>query len=131
VRLAFCDVETNAIDNPDSIWLVGGKMACTGEAFKFDNIHTDLVARKAATEWHLSLDKMVGHNFISYGLPLLNKWLDTKLDPQKVLDTLVLSRTINFNIETPHHQAKFRHTILRATFAMIHQQNALRCANNT
>jgi DNA polymerase-1 len=101
MRLAYCDIETNAIDNPDSIWLVGGKMACTGEVFKFENIHTDLVARKAATEWHLSLDKMVGQNFIAYDLPILNKWLDAKLDPQKVIDTMILSRTINFNIETP------------------------------
>ena len=50
-RLAYCDIETNAIDHPDKCWLVGGKMACTGEVFKFENIHEDAVARKAATEW--------------------------------------------------------------------------------
>ena len=101
MRLAYCDIETNAIDNPDKCWLVGGKMACTGEVFKFENIHEDTVARKAATEWHLSLDKMVGHNFIQYDLPLLNKWLDSRLDPYKVIDTLILSRTFDYNIETP------------------------------
>lgn len=100
-RLAYCDIETNAIDHPDKCWLVGGKMACTGEVFKFENIHEDPVARKAATEWHLSLDKMVGHNFIQYDLPLLNKWLDKPLDPRKVLDTLLVSRTVDYNIETP------------------------------
>ena len=101
MRLAFCDIETNAIDRPDKCWLVGGKMACTGEVFKFENIHEDAVSRKAATEWHLSLDKMVGHNFIQYDLPLLNKWLDKPLDPRKVLDTLIISRTLDYNIDTP------------------------------
>ena len=100
-RLAFCDIETNAIEHPDKCWLVGGKMADTGEVFKFENIHEDAVARKAATEWHLSLDKMVGHNFIQYDLPLLNKWLDQPLDPLKVLDTIILSRTVDYDILTP------------------------------
>lgn len=100
-RIAFCDIETNAIINPDKCWIVGGKMADTGEVFRFDNIHEDPVARKAATEWHLSLDKMVFHNGIQYDLPLLNKWLDRPLDPRKVLDTLILSRTIDYNITTP------------------------------
>ena len=100
-RLAYCDIETNALEQPDKVWLVGGKMACTGEVFKFENIHEDAVARKAATEWHLSLDKMVGHNFICYDLPLLNRWLDKPLDPRKVIDTLILSRTFDYNIETP------------------------------
>jgi DNA polymerase-1 len=100
-RLAYCDIETNAIDHPDKCWLVGGKMACTGEVFKFENIHEDPVARKAANEWHLSLDKMVGHNFIQYDLPLLNKWLDNPLDPRKVLDTLIVSRTVDYNIDIP------------------------------
>ena len=99
MRLAFCDIETNAIDNPDKCWLVGGKMADTGEVFEFRNIHEDPVARKAATEWHLSLDRMVFHNGIQYDLPLLNKWLDKPLDPRKVLDTLVLSRTFDFDID--------------------------------
>ena len=101
MRLAFCDIETNAIDRPDKCWLVGGKMACTGEVFKFENIHEDAVARKAATEWHLSLDKMVFHNGVCYDLPLLNKWLDKPLDPRKVLDTLIISRTLDYNIDTP------------------------------
>lgn len=101
MRLAFCDIETNAIEHPDKCWLVGGKMMDTGEVFKFENIHEDAVARKAATEWHLSLDKMVGHNFIQYDLPLLNKWLDSPLDPRKVIDTLIVSRTVDYDILTP------------------------------
>ena len=101
MRLAFCDIETNALENPDKIWLVGGKMADTGEVFKFENIHEDPVARKEATDWHLSLDRMVGHNFIQYDLPILNKWLDARLDPTKVIDTLVLSRLIDYDIDTP------------------------------
>ena len=100
-RIAFCDIETNAIDHPDRIWLVGGKMADTGEVFRFENIHEDEVARRAATEWHHSLDKMVGHNFIQYDLPILNKWLDKPLDPRKVLDTLIVSRTVDYDILTP------------------------------
>lgn len=101
MRLAFCDVETNAIDNPDRCWLVGGKMADTGEVFKFENIDTDPVARKAAAEWHLSLDRMVGHRFIQYDLPQLNRFLGVRLDPLKVIDTLIISRLIDYDIRTP------------------------------
>tara|TARA_B110000908_G_scaffold46195_1_gene56258 strand:- start:7458 stop:9416 length:1959 start_codon:yes stop_codon:yes gene_type:complete len=101
MRLAFCDIETNAIDHPDKIWLVGGKMMDTGEVFKFENIHTDPIARKEATEWHQSLDKMVGHNFIQYDLPILNQWLDEPLDPRKVIDTLIISRTVDYDIQIP------------------------------
>ena len=101
MRIAFCDIETNAIEHPDRCWLVGGKMADTGEVFKFENIDSDPVACKAATEWHHSLDKMVGHNFIQYDLPLLNRWLDKPLDPRKVLDTLILSRTVDYDIDIP------------------------------
>ena len=111
MRLAFCDIETNAIENPDKCWLVGGKMADTGEVFKFENIHEDTVARKAATEWHLSLDRMVGHNFIQYDLPLLNKWLDKPLDPYKVIDTLVLSRTFDFDVDVPPGANGSRHSL--------------------
>ena len=101
MRMAYCDVETNAIEHPTECWIVGGKMADTGEVFRFDNINRDPVARKAATEWHHSLDKMVGHNFIAYDLPLLNKWLDKPLDPRTVLDTLIVSRTVDYDIPTP------------------------------
>lgn len=101
MRLASCDIETNAIEHPDKCWLVGGKMMDTGEVFKFENVHEDPVARKAATEWHHSLDKMVGHNFIQYDLPLLNKWLDTPLDPRKVIDTLIVSRVVDYDIPSP------------------------------
>ena len=101
MRIAFCDIETNAIEHPDHCWLVGGKMADTGEVFEFRHIDRDPVARKAATEWHLSLDKMVGHNFIQYDLPLLNRWLDKPLDPRKVLDTLIVSRTVDYDVPTP------------------------------
>ena len=100
-RIAFCDIETNAIEHPDKIWLVGGKMQDTGEVFKFENIHTDPIARKEATEWHQSLDKMVGHNFIQYDLPILNQWLDAPLDPRKVIDTLIVSRTVDYDIAIP------------------------------
>ena len=101
MRLAYCDIETNAIDNPDRIWLVGGKMSDTGEVFRFENIHSDPVARKAATEWHQSLDRMVFHNGIQYDLPILNKWLDSKLDPTKAIDTIIISRLHNYDIPIP------------------------------
>ena len=101
MRIATVDIETDGLDNPDSIWLCGGKMLDTGEVFQFENIHEDPVARKAATDWHLSLDKMVGHNFIQFDLIHLNKFLCKRLDPTKVIDTLIISRMVNYDILTP------------------------------
>lgn len=101
MRIAVSDIETNALEHPDKFWLCGGKMLDTGEVFQFENIHEDPVARAAATEWYLSLDKMVGHNFLQYDLPILNKFLDNPIDPRTVIDTLVISRTVDYDILTP------------------------------
>lgn len=101
MRTLISDIETNALEHPDKFWLCGGKDADTGEVFQFENIHADPVARKQATELHLDYDLIVGHNFIQYDLPLLNQFLDDRIDPRRVIDTLVISRTVDYDILTP------------------------------
>lgn len=101
MNILISDIETNALDHPDKFWLCGGKDVDTGEVFQFENIHADPVARKQATELHLDYDLIVGHNFIQYDLPLLNQFLDDRIDPRRVIDTLVISRLANYDILTP------------------------------
>jgi len=101
MRIGIVDIETNAINHPDKIWLTGGKLHGKDEVYKFENIHVDPVAAKAATEWHHSLDKMVGHNYIAYDLPILNKYLNKPLDPRKVMDTMIVSRVVDYDKPIP------------------------------
>jgi len=83
----------------------------TGEVYKFEKCHEDPVAKAAAIEWYKSLDYIVGHNFVQFDGPELNRLLEPKLiDPKKIIDTLLVSRMINYDIPIPKG-AKFPHSL--------------------
>ena len=102
MKIVVSDIETNALIGSDKLWLCGGKDVDTGEVYKFENCHDDTVAKVAAIEWHKSVDYFVGHNFIQFDAPELNRLLQPKLiDPAKVIDTLLVSRVVDYGIEIP------------------------------
>lgn len=102
MKIAVSDIETNTLVGSDKLWLCGGKDLKTGEVYKFEKCHEDPVAKAAAIEWYKSLDYIVGHNFIQFDGPELNRLLEPKLiDPKKIIDTLLVSRMIHYDIPTP------------------------------
>ena len=110
MKIAVSDIETNGIE-ADKLWLCGGKDLATGEVYRFDNCHEDDKAKAEAIKWYQSLDLIVGHNFVQFDAPLLNKLLQPKLiDPKKIIDTLIVSRLVNYDIETPKG-AKYPHSL--------------------
>ena len=110
MKIAVSDIETNGIE-ADKLWLCGGKDLATGEVYRFDNCHADDKAKAEAIKWYQSLDLIVGHNFVQFDAPLLNKVLQPKLiDPKKIIDTLIVSRLVNYDIETPKG-AKYPHSL--------------------
>tara|TARA_R100000234_G_scaffold72761_2_gene44854 strand:- start:5557 stop:7515 length:1959 start_codon:yes stop_codon:yes gene_type:complete len=110
MKIAVSDIETNGIE-ADKLWLCGGKDLATGEVYRFDNCHEDDKAKAEAIKWYQSLDLIVGHNFVQFDAPLLNKLLQPKLiDPKKIVDTLIVSRLVNYDIETPKG-AKYPHSL--------------------
>jgi len=102
MKIVISDIETNAVIGSDKLWLCGGKDVDTGEVYKFENCHEDTVAKAAAIEWHKSVDYFVGHNFIQFDAPEINRLLQPRLiDPSKVIDTLLVSRVVDYGIEIP------------------------------
>jgi len=102
MKIAVSDIETNTLVGSDKLWLCGGKDLKTGEVYKFEKCHEDPVAKAAAIEWYKSLDYIVGHNFIQFDGPELNRLLEPKLiQPKKIIDTLLISRMIHYDIPTP------------------------------
>jgi len=111
MKIAVSDIETNTLVGSDKLWLCGGKDLKTGEVYKFEKCHEDPIAKAAAIEWYKSLDYIVGHNFVQFDGPELNRLLEPKLiDPKKIIDTLLVSRMINYDIPTPKG-AKFPHSL--------------------
>lgn len=88
----IADVEANGL-NPDKIWCVAALDIDTGEEFIFDRVWENPVGlRKFAagvTQW-------VGHNFLGYDIKVLRELLGLVIAPFDVVDTLVVSRLVNF-----------------------------------
>jgi len=102
MRILVSDIETNGLDDSTKLWICGGKDITTGEISRFDNCHEDPVAKQKAIEWYESADLIIGHNFLQFDAPMLNRLLKPRLiDPCKVIDTLVVSRLHNYDIEIP------------------------------
>ena len=111
MRIVISDIETNGLNDSDKLWICGGKDLTTGEISRFDNCHEDPVARREAIKWYESADLIVGHNFVQFDAPMLNKLLKHRLiDPRKIVDTLLISRLVDYDIETPKG-AKFPHSL--------------------
>lgn len=107
MKIAVSDIETNTLVGSDKLWLCGGKDLKTGEVYKFEKCHEDPVAKAAAIEWYKSLDYIVGHNFIQFDGPELNRLLGTRvIDPKKIIDTLLVSRMIHYDIPAPKGTSK-------------------------
>lgn len=101
-KIVVSDIETNGLDDCDKLWLCGGKDIATGEVYKFENCHDDPVAKAEAIKFYEACDRIVGHNFIQFDAPQLSRLLKPKLiKAEKIIDTLVVSRTVNYDIEIP------------------------------
>lgn len=111
MRIVVSDIETEGLRNCQKLWLCGGKDLSTGEVTRFDNCHEDPVAKAAAIEWYEKADLIVGHNFLQFDAVQLNRLLKPKLiDPRKIVDTLIISRLVDYDIPTPKG-AKFPHSL--------------------
>jgi DNA polymerase-1 len=93
------DIETDALDNPQNIWTI-----VVREVDNPDNVHIfsprnlDDFAEFAAgvTLW-------IGHNILSFDLPVLVTFFpDVDWDYRRCVDTLVISRLINYKIDGGH-----------------------------
>ena len=111
MKIVVSDIETNGLHDSDKLWLCGGKDLSTGEVHKFENCHADPVAKAAAIKWYEDADLIIGHNFVQFDAPMINKLLKPRLiDPTKIIDTLIVSRLVDYDIQLPKG-AKRKHSL--------------------
>lgn len=92
--VCILDIETDSL-SPKVIWVAGVKDLQTGKKYFFER--PDLCSNDLE-QTLLKYDFVCGHNIISFDLPNLYRLSKIEHIPlEKIIDTLVLSRMINFN----------------------------------
>lgn len=92
----ICDIEADGL-KPTRIWVVVAENAATGEVCVF----TDPERFKRFVDAHKDCF-WVGHNFLSYDVPALNRLWGIGLAFDRVVDTLVLSYLYNPRMPSGH-----------------------------
>lgn len=101
MKIVVADAETNAIVNPDKLWIFGGRELDTGETIRHEPFRGQRF-REEAIEWASTVDIWVGHNFLAYDTPNVNRLLGQDvIDPRRVIDTLIVSRLIKYDRPVP------------------------------
>jgi len=98
-RTVVCDIETDGLFDYKNIWTIVCKDVNTNEQRIFKNVNkssSDFLAYASTIDW------WVGHNFISYDSKVLRELVGLRLDHTNVIDTLVLSRLLNFKSPGGH-----------------------------
>lgn len=97
------DIECDSL-NPTVIWCCVVKNLHTEEVLVF----TD---KEEFSEFHKDTFIYVGHNIVSYDIPVLNRLWEASIDLDKVCDTLVLSFLYNPAIEGGHSLDAWGHRL--------------------
>ena len=94
-QLVF-DIETNGL-NPSVIWCICG--------IKDDKMFTlEMPTKEMWLELMDGVTEVIGHNIIRYDVPVVERLLDVSIDC-KIIDTLVMSRLYNPQLEGGHSLA--------------------------
>lgn len=96
------DIETNSLISPSRIWVVCAQDINTGAKYVFREPTTDPVERERFISFAASVDTWVGHNWLEFDYPQLYRLLGLSIPDvaEKSIDTLVLSRLVNYS--DPH-----------------------------
>lgn len=93
------DIETERLDDPQTIWLIVCKEIDTGVTHVF---RQPQLRPKEFLEYSNTVSCWVGHNILGFDLPVLRRLLQYSYRPTHVVDTLVVSRLLNFNLDGGH-----------------------------
>lgn len=92
------DIEGNGIEAPTKVHCIVVKNVDSGELFIFEGAEVyesfPIFARK--------ITKFIGHNIIGYDARVLSSLGVATLDPDYLLDTLILSQLFNYKLEGGH-----------------------------
>jgi DNA polymerase-1 len=96
-----CDIECNRLENPDKIWLIVCKELDTGKYHIFRGVTDDVSEKELFLLFAAQVTQWIGHNWLGYDGPVLSRLLDYAgcSDPDACLDTLILSKLIDYSRE--------------------------------
>lgn len=95
-----CDIETNRLDNPDKIWCIVCEDVNSDNVYIFENVHEN---KEPFLEFSKNVSQWIGHYFLSFDVPVINTIIGSgTIDPKSVLDTVVVSRILNQDIDGGH-----------------------------
>jgi DNA polymerase-1 len=98
-RTVVCDIEADGLlASVTQVWCIVCKDWDTGEVFTWTPDTLNEFNEWARAEVH----QWIGHNFIGYDLRVLKKILNVKINPNRVTDTLLLSRLQEYTREGGH-----------------------------
>ena len=94
-----CDIETERLDNPQVIHIIVCKETETGKVHVFRQPQQD---PKPFLNFASKVTCWIGHNFIGFDRVHLQRLTGVSIDPASVIDTLIISRLINYSIPGGH-----------------------------
>lgn len=100
------DIETNGLD-PSIVWCVVCKDIDTGERYVFvrENTVDGRCSLRDFNSFAENVTEWIGHFYLSYDAPVLNRICGTKISVSQITDTLIMSRL--FNPERKAHGLKY------------------------
>lgn len=96
------DTETEGLINPQKLWLVVCKEVESGAVHIFRNLHEDEEAKGAFQKLASRATSWVGHNIIGFDRRVLQSLTGVTIPSHQIVDTLVVSRLLNTNVEGGH-----------------------------
>jgi len=98
------DIECNALRNPTKIWVIACKNIDTGELNIFRRVSDDLHQKQEAIDLLSRAVLFVGHNWLEYDYPVLNRLLGFSHPniSDVSIDTLILSRLVDYSRKGGH-----------------------------
>lgn len=94
-RRVVADIEADGLD-PSRVWVVVTKDLEEEEPMVW------LPPWREFLKYAKTVDKWIMHNGLNFDVPVLNKLLRAGIDPDKVIDTHVVSRTVNYPGHSSH-----------------------------
>ena len=104
-KIVAMDIETESL-TPEHIWVICAEDVDTGEQEQFLNVTSIPEERDRFVEYCNNCSSFVFHNGLGFDVPVINKLLGQVIDPQKVIDTLVVSRLVDYTLDGAGHSLK-------------------------
>lgn len=97
MRIVF-DIEANALENPDKIWVIVCKDIDTKKYYIFRNVHEEK-NKQDFIKFAGSVTHWIGHNICGYDIPNVASITGFTIPCDSCTDTLVVSKLSNYSLD--------------------------------